>query len=121
MKKSIKAVSLTVMCFAVAGLLASCGMFGDDFPITGMGFRKCEYNNYGYANFKNNSSTYNYDVKLGYDASVRVNRGQSSGKIQKDTGTYSLYFYRAGTSTLACSGTTLTITECEEKTVSCAG
>ncbi len=121
MKKRIKAVSLAIVFFAAAGVLTSCGMFGDDFPITGMGFRKCEYNNYGYIKYTNNSSTYNYDVKLGYDAAVRVNKGQSSGDIQKDTGTYSLYFYRAGTSTLACSGTTVTIQECEKMGVSCAG
>jgi len=121
MKKRIKAVSLAIGFFAAAGILTSCGMFGDDFPITGMGFRKCESESYGYAKFTNNSSTYNYDVKLGYDASVRVNKGTSSGDIQKDTGTYSLYFYRAGTSTLACSGTTVTIEQCEKKTWSCNG
>lgn len=121
MKKSIKGVSLAVMLFAGGGVLASCGMMGDDFPIKGMGFRKCESENYGYIKFTNNSSTYNYDVKLGYDAAVRVNKGQSSGDIQKDAGTYSLYFYRAGTSTLACSGTTVTIEECEKKQVSCSG
>ncbi|MBI5970809.1 MAG: hypothetical protein HY884_06610 [Deltaproteobacteria bacterium] len=121
MKKRIKAVSLAIGFFAVAGVLTSCGVFGDDFPITGMGFRKCEYNNYGYITYQNKSSTYNYDVKLGYDALVRVNLGQTSSKIQKDTGSYSLYFYRAGTSTLACSGTTATIKECETINYSCTG